>query len=41
MVIQCNNSTEVIDLSNLSGGVYFAAVETKEGIIIKKIIKNK
>ena len=34
-------STDVIDLSNLSVGVYFVAVETKEGTIIKKIIKNK
>jgi hypothetical protein len=34
-------STDVIDLSNLSVGVYFVAFETKEGTIIKKIIKNK
>jgi hypothetical protein len=41
IVMQYTTGAELIDLSNLSAGVYFAAIETKEGTIIKKIIKNK
>jgi len=37
---QCNTDTDVIDMSNMTNGIYIIKVVTENGVSIKNIIKN-
>ena len=37
---KCNNNHENIDISQLQNGIYFIKVQTENGMIINKIIKE-
>jgi hypothetical protein len=39
-VMESNESTESIDVSNLTAGIYFIHIATASGTVTKKIIKE-
>ena len=41
LVLELNNNFNQLDLSQLNSGLLFVIIETDEGILIKKIIKEK
>lgn len=40
MIIQENDKINYIDMSNLNKGIYFLKIETNQGVLTKKIIKQ-
>jgi hypothetical protein len=37
---QRNEESQTINIANFSSGIYFLKIETENGVVVRKIIKN-
>jgi hypothetical protein len=40
LCVRQNNTETVLDLSNLTNGIYFIRIQTEQGVVTKKVVKN-
>ena len=40
LVLQNNNTTNLIDISSLKSGIFFIKITTDQGVLTKKLVKK-